>query len=119
VVPALPRRRGSQTDNILGLYLPHDRFERESGYVMAFIDDHLAIFSDEILHSILPVQALNNGHVRAARSLHFSATDMSNRFGWKTQEHPKAFLPLVEQLLPVNDHQRAMRGRCPLLIERL
>jgi hypothetical protein len=31
---------------------------------------------------------------------------MSDRLGWQIQKHAEAFLPLVEQLLPVNDHQR-------------
>ena len=105
MVPVLPRRRGGQTDNILGLDLPHHLFERESGYVVAFIDDHLAVLSNEVLHFVFSVQALDDGDIHVTRPVHFAATDMSDRFGWQIQEHPKALLPLIEQLLTVNDYQ--------------
>ena len=36
MVSGLPRRSGGQADNILGLNLPHDLFERESGNVVAY-----------------------------------------------------------------------------------
>jgi len=29
---------------------------------------------------------------------------MSDRLGWQIQKHAKALLPLVEQLLPVDDN---------------
>ena len=105
MVPVLPRRRGGQTDNILGLHLPHHLFERESGYVVAFVDDHLAVLSDEVLHFVFSIQALDDGDVYATCPVHFAAADMPDRFGRQIQEHPKALLPLIEQLLPVNHDQ--------------
>jgi hypothetical protein len=95
MVSVLTRRRGGKTDNILGLYLPHHLFEREGGYVVAFIDDHLAVLSNEVLHFVLPIQALNDGDIPAARPVRFPA-DMPDQVGWQIQEHPKALLPLIE-----------------------
>jgi hypothetical protein len=74
-------------------------------YVVAFIDDHLAVFRYQILYFILSVQALNDGHVHTPRSVSFATTDMSDRFGGQIQEHSKALLPLIEQMLPVDHHQ--------------
>src|SRR5215469_17427327 len=81
MVPVLPGRSSSEAYDILGLHLPHHLFERESGYVMAFIDDHLAIFSNEVLHLVLTIQALDNRNVHAARPFRFPAADLSDRLG--------------------------------------
>src|SRR6266403_1769930 len=51
------------------------------------------------------VQALNDGDVHAPGPVRFPTTDMPDRFGRHIQEHPKALLPLIEQLLSVNDDQ--------------
>src|ERR1035437_1097340 len=105
MVPVLPRWRGGKPNNILRLHLPHHLFESESGYMVAFIDDHLAVFGNEVLHFILSVQALNDGDVHTPRPVRFPTTDMPDRFWRQIQEHPKALLPLIEQLLPVNHNQ--------------
>ena len=105
MVPVLSRRRGGQTDDILGLHLPHHLFEREGGYVVTFIDDHLTVLTHEVLHFVFSVQALDDGDVYAARPIHLATADMPDRFGRQIQEHPKALLPLIEQLLPVNHDQ--------------
>ncbi len=55
MMSVLPRRCGSKTNDILGLYLPHHLFESESGYVVTFIDDHLAVFGDKVFHLIFEV----------------------------------------------------------------
>jgi len=67
--------------------------------------DHLAVLGHEVLHFVIPVQALDDGDVDATRPTHLAAADMPDRFGGQIQEHPKAVLPLIEQLLPVNDDQ--------------
>src|ERR1035438_7492052 len=105
MVSVLPRRRGGQTDNIFGLHLWHHLFERESGDVVAFVDDHLAVLGHEVLRFVLPVQTLDDGNVYATRTIHLAAADVPDRFGGQVQEPPKALLPLIEQLLTVNDDQ--------------
>src|SRR5437773_5769309 len=105
MVPVLPRRSSSQADDIPGRHLPHDLFEREGGYMVTFIDDHLTVFRNEVLYLVLSVQALNDRDVNAACPVHFPATDMSDRLCWQIQKHAKALLPLVEQLLSVNHNQ--------------
>ena len=81
MVYVLPRRSGGQADNILGLNLPHDLFERESGNVVAFVNDYLAILGNEVLHFILSVEALNDSDVHTPRSIRFPATNMPDGFG--------------------------------------
>jgi hypothetical protein len=78
MVSVLPRRCGGQPDNVPGLDLPHHLFERKSRYVVAFVDDHLAVFSNKVLHLILSIQALNDRHIHTTRSVCFPATDMPN-----------------------------------------
>jgi hypothetical protein len=45
---------------------------------------------------------LDYGDVDATRPIHLATAYMPDRFGGQIQEPPKAFLPLIEQLLPVN-----------------
>src|SRR5207253_11432200 len=78
---------------------------RESGYVVAFVDDHLAIFSNEVLYFVFSIQALDDGDVHTPGPFRFPSTDVPDRFGWQIQEHPQALLPLIKQLLAVNDDQ--------------
>src|ERR1039457_7616251 len=63
----------------------------------------------EILISDRKSTRLNSSHLVISYAVFclkkIAATDMSDRFGWQIQEHPKALLPLIEQLLPVNDYQ--------------
>ena len=56
MMPVLPRRRGGQTDKVFGLHLPHHLFERESGYVVAFIHDHLAVYGRPSRSGSAPIQ---------------------------------------------------------------
>jgi hypothetical protein len=76
MVSVLPRRRGCQPDNILGLHLSHHLFEREGRYVVAFIDDHLPVFGNEVLHLVFSVKALDDGNVHTPRPVRFPATNM-------------------------------------------
>src|SRR5450755_2787730 len=73
---------------------------------MAFIDDHLSVLGDEVLYFVFSVQALDHGDVHTTRPIHLAATDMPDRLGRQIQEHRKAFLPLVQQLLAVDYDQR-------------
>jgi hypothetical protein len=85
--------------------LSHHLFERECGYVVTFIDDHVAVLSDEVLHFVFSVEALDDGDIHATRPVHFAAAYMPDRFRRQIQEHPKTLLPLIKQLLPVNHDQ--------------
>jgi hypothetical protein len=105
MVSVFPRRRGGQTDNIFGLHLPHHLFERESGYVVAFVDDHLAVLSHEVLHFVfryrLWMTATSTQPVRSILPPPMCPIDLAGR----SKNMPKPLLPLIEQLLPVNDDQ--------------
>jgi hypothetical protein len=48
---------------------------------------------------------LDDGNVHTSCAVHLAAADMPDRFGRQIQEHPETLLPLIEQLLPVNDDQ--------------
>jgi hypothetical protein len=69
------------------------------------INNHLAVLCYEVLHRFLSVQTLNNCNINAPRTVLLSAANVSDGFRRHAQEHPEAFLPLIEWLPPVNDNQ--------------
>ena len=77
------------------------------GEVMALVDDQLAIVSDLVGNHALVDQALNEGDVDPPVRPSSPAVDAADRAGRQTEESRQPFDPLVEQLLPVHQHQRA------------
>jgi hypothetical protein len=58
-----------------------------SGSMVAFINDHLAVLSNEVLHFRFSVQALNDGHIHTPRPVRFPTADMPEGLGRQVQEH--------------------------------
>jgi hypothetical protein len=56
MMSALPRRRSGQTDKILSPHLPYYTVEPEGGYVVAFVNDHVGVLSNEVLRVVFSVQ---------------------------------------------------------------
>jgi hypothetical protein len=74
--------------------------------MVALVDDHLTILGDKVLYFIFPVEALNDRNIHMSSPVHLPATDLPKRFRWQIQEHCQPLMPLIEQLLPVNQNQR-------------
>jgi hypothetical protein len=74
--------------------------------MVALVDDHLAILGDKVLYFIFPVEALNDRNIHMSSPVHPPATDLPKRFRWQIQEHRQPLMPLIEQLLAVNQNQR-------------
>ena len=80
--------------------------------MMALVDDELAIVGDLVGNHALVDQALNEGDVDPPVRPSSSAADAADRAGRQTEESRQPFDPLVEQLLPVHQHQRAYAAMC-------
>jgi hypothetical protein len=48
---------------------------------VALVDDNLPVLSNEVLHFVLSVQALDHSNVDATGPVHFATTDMPDRLG--------------------------------------
>ena len=73
---------------------------------MAFVDYDMSILRDEILHRVVLIEALNDRNIDQPRALRFASANLSNLANWQFQKHCQPFPPLVQQLLPVDNHQR-------------
>src|SRR5208283_5370801 len=74
---------------------------------MALVDDYVPVLSNEVLDLLLLVQALKNRDIDSSGTARFPASDLPYLIGRKIQEHRQPLAPLIEQLLPVYQHQRA------------
>ncbi len=79
--------------------------------MVAFIHDHLAILSDKVLHLVFSVEALDHSDIHATHPVHIAPADMPDRLAGSSK-HSKAFLPLIEQLLAMNDNQSINLAFC-------
>jgi len=70
-------RGGSrQSQDVFGLDVLHYPFEGESGNMVAFIDDHLAVTGNEIIHLALSMQALDHSDINGTRSFMLASTNL-------------------------------------------
>ena len=72
----------------------------------------MAIVGDLVGNHALVDQALNEGDVDPPVRPSSSAADAADRAGRQTEKSRQPFDPLVEQLLPVHQHQRAYAAMC-------
>src|SRR5215469_7215807 len=63
MVAILARWCSGQANYVSCLHLLHHLLEGKGRDVVAFIYDHLSIFGNEILHFVVPVEALNDRDV--------------------------------------------------------
>ena len=73
---------------------------------MAFIDDHLPVLGDAIVHDTFADEALNDRHVQQPGWLFATAANAADRLPRKAEERCQAFDPLVQQLAPMHEDQR-------------
>ena len=65
---------------------------------MAFVDDHMTIVGDTVLHDALSHKALDGGHVDSSRRPPASAANAADVFFGNSEELRQPFDPLIEQL---------------------
>jgi hypothetical protein len=79
MVPVLSDRGGRQAENMPALDPFEHLLEGECRNVMAFIDDDMAVFGDEILHRPFAIQALEDRNVDAPCPAVRSPSDSAHR----------------------------------------
>src|SRR6266545_4811458 len=74
--------------------------------MVAFIDDHLAVLGDAIVHDTFADETLNDRHVEHPGRLFSTAANTADRRRGKIEECCQAFDPLIQELAPMHEHQR-------------
>ena len=97
---ALRGRR--QAEDVLRLYLLHHLLKRECRQMVAFINNDLPVLGDEVFDSLSAVGALDDGDIHGAVTVALSAPHLADQFGWKIEKHRQSGMPLIQQLLAVN-----------------
>jgi len=105
-------RRSRQAGNIFGFDLPHDLLEAERRNMVAFINDDVAVLSDEVLHFTFAVETLKQSDVDETRPCRFAPGDLAYRLHWNIQKHRQSFTPLIQQLLAVKQNERTDFALC-------
>jgi hypothetical protein len=75
------------------------------GQVVAFIDNHMTVFTDAIIDDALVHQTLDNRNIQPARRLTTSTANASDLTVIDVQKRRQAFHPLIEQLPSMNQHK--------------
>src|SRR5436309_2771645 len=74
--------------------------------MVAFIDDHLAVLGDAIVHDIFADEALNDRHIEQSGRLVAAAANAADRLGREVEKRRQTLDPLVQELAPMHEHQR-------------
>ena len=69
------------------------RFARQ---VMALVNDDLPVFSDEIVHRIFTVQALDHGDINLSCTFTFPTADLTDQFVLEAQKDATLRSPLFQ-----------------------
>ena len=107
VVAVLPRDGRRQPEDEPRLRLARDLFEAVRRQVVALVDDQVAVVGHAIIDDALPDQALNDRDIEQPGRRVSPAADAPNRLGGHAEERREALDPLIEQLAPMDEHERA------------
>lgn len=101
----LPRHRLRQPQHISTLSLPHNSFKPIGGDIMAFINDDMAVISDQIGNNATPNQALYDSEIDDACWFFLSAVYDANFVWFNVQKDTKTCDPLIKQLAAMNEDE--------------
>ena len=87
-----------------GVYVPIDP-ALPPARVVALVDDHLPIVLDQRIHLALAGQGLRHGDIDLAGGFGFATANGADHALADAQERLQTFLPLLEQLSSVHQHQ--------------
>ena len=65
--------------------LAHHLIEGEGRQMMAFIDNHLAVFCYEVLYFAFALETLNQRYINLACSPIFSSANLANSLQWQVK----------------------------------
>jgi hypothetical protein len=96
VMAVLSNRCGGKSQHVPCFDLAHDLIERESGQMMALIDNYLAVICYEVLHFAFALETLNQRNVNLACSLFLSSANVPYSLYWQVEIKCQALAPLVK-----------------------
>ena len=103
----LPRNRRRQAEDKTSLRSADDLFEAARRQVVTFVDDHVPIVTDAIVHDAFADEALNDGHIDAARSACVRPPPIRPiDFAGTFRNVGETLDPLIQELPPMHEHQR-------------
>ena len=106
MVTVLARDGRRQPDDESGLGLARDLLEAVRRQVMTLVDDQVAVVGHAIIDDALPDEALNDRDVEQSGRPASPAADATNRLRGHAEERRESLDPLIEQLTPMDEHQR-------------
>src|ERR1035441_5531440 len=80
--------------------------------MVALINNDLTVLRNEVFHPCLVLSTLNDGNVYATTTLALPTANLPYRFGWEVEEHFQSCVPLIKQLLTVDQHEGIHFSRC-------
>src|SRR2546421_12265259 len=80
--------------------------------MVAFVDDYVPIVTNTVVHNTFANEALDDGHIEQTGRCLSATADSTNRLCRYVQEGREPLDPLVEELPPMHEHQRAGFALC-------
>jgi len=105
------RRRG-QADHVLRLDIGENSLKRDGWQVVAFIDNHLPILGDTVVHRIFAGQALDHGDIDLSSRLASASANLIDSFRILAKKYADLRSPLFQQRLSVCQDKGAAFALC-------
>jgi hypothetical protein len=86
--------------------LTRNLFETVRRQMVAFVNDHVAVIGDEVSDHALADETLNDADVNPSGRSTSASADSTDRFGRYIEERRYPLDPLIEQLAPMDQHER-------------
>ncbi len=102
VMAVLARDGCRQANDKSGFGLAYHLLETVRRQVMALINDHMAVFSDAVIHDAFSDETLNDADINLSSRAISCSSDSSDRFRRDIEERRETLYPLVEQLPAMN-----------------
>jgi hypothetical protein len=112
VMTVLAGDGGRQTQDKLCLGAACHWLEANGRKVMAFIDNELPVFCDQIIHNAPVSEALNHGDINDAGRLAYASANLANAVLRQTEKILQARGPLLHKLTAMHQDERADLACC-------
>jgi len=95
-----------EADHVTRFRLADHTLECGRRYRVTFIDDHLSVCGNAVIHGVFPADTLHQRDIQTSGPRPASAADPADLFFRQVQKQRETGHPLCLQMLPVHQHQR-------------
>ena len=106
MMAVLARDGRRQTEHEFRLRAARDRLEAHRREVVALVDHEMPVARDDVVHLMLPHEALDDADIDDAARLALSAADPPDGRCGKIEERPEPGDPLVHELAAMHENER-------------